>query len=662
MGAMGTLRLNVMLALALALLSSAGPARAATKYGFDESVCVLAGRDWYDTQRMRCGNLVVSEPGMFEPFRLPVLRIAAAGGVGKDVAPAVFLNGGPGGGGIIEVADWLAHPLLRDRDLILFDPRGAGRSTPALCPDLGRHVMAALMRDLDWTAEGDWRSREVAECLRELPFPVDAGLMSSAKMADDLDAVRAALGYERLQVYGVSYGTRVALAYAGAYPERVAGLVLDSAIPADRGYYADIPHTFDAALESVFDACESDTTCDARFPSLRTRYAAMMRKLDSDPLVVHMPANTTRPAGKFTVNARDVRLLLHQLMYGKAFIPILPAAIDALAKGDAAALPLLFEVSVGMRVDGLNFASYYLTLAEDEPPMPSDPDVHGGEGDLAFFDTDPAVIASVRGQRSTRAPLASYAGIHAPTLLLVGRLDPIAAPEYGRAIAGALRRTQVVEFTGLGHAVSFSEPCTQALIAAFMRSPGTAVRNPGCPAKAPIPFASDIVPSGGLRDLAQRVMFARSMMPLAPASAAIGLYLLVAGLLLLSALLALSRILSRTSTPHTQRGANPLRRTSLAGGAISVLVVLAWLATLAVIFTGSTAAAVVFGVPAWAALTLTFAFMLLSATTLYMAIAGIRQWRGVQSRPRDRVRFVLLLLANGLLIGFLLVNGLGVLV
>lgn len=623
----------IWLALVLVLLNPMARAQPATSR-YDADACLFADRDWFVPGQMRCGTLVVPASDAAPEFRLPVLRIPSASSGRKS--PVVFLNGGPGGRGIIEVAHWLQHPLLGEHDLILFDARGTGLSTPALCPGLGRHVMAALMADLDREAEARRRADAVVGCLRETGLEGREEVISTAALVEDLEAIRRAFGDERLVPYGVSYGTRAAIAYADAYPQRVAALVLDSPIPPGTGYYPDIPDTFEAALSSVFDACRSDSACARRYPDIERRYAELLARLRVAPLRVVMPATRDRPAATLVLNPRDLRLLLHQLLYGREFSPAVPALIDALARGHAGTLPLWFELGVEMRVEGIGLPAYYLTLAGEEPAIPMRVDA-----DLAFFDSDADVFARIRGARGRASPPALTArGIGVPTLLFSGRNDPIAAPAYAQEIAAAIPGAHLLRFPDSGHAVTFSAPCAGQAIADFLRDPA---RTPECAeTAAAMRFIVDHVDHDGLARLVQGILLPRSMWPLAPLG-----YAVVALLSTTLAALAAFALRLRQRAPATP----PVSHMTALGALAGMLVPACWGAMLASVLTGPHPAMLLVGLPGEAVWPLRIVFLLLCLITVGMLSRAGGEWRC--QRTMRRASFVAVLSANLVLMAFL---------
>ncbi len=190
--------------------------------------------------------------------------------------PVVYLEGGPGGETITDFDSWRGYPLLDDRDLVLFDQRGTGWSIPLLdCP--------AEIDELD----GAEYAAALAACRDELLAEgIDLALFDSRQSAADVEALRQALGYEQWNLYGISYGTRLALTVMRDYPEGVRSAVLDSVYPPQVYTLEELASDELAGLESMFDGCAADRACQAAYPYLEWDFYDVIDALDAEPMVV----------------------------------------------------------------------------------------------------------------------------------------------------------------------------------------------------------------------------------------------------------------------------------------------------------------------------------------------------------------------------------------
>lgn len=515
---------NLSRSIAGALLAAmtALPALAAT-YESEQGVCPFKEKSWFDAGTMDCVTLVAREAGAAEAYRLPVLRLKRTDGASK-AAPVVFVNGGPGGRGVTEVGDWLAHPLRKRHDIILYDSRGTGAATPRPCPELGAQLAALVGRDLDARAALAERRALVQRCIGSVP-PKRRGGFGADVLADDLAAVGRMFGYPRLNVYAASYGTRVAAAYARRHPQALERMLLDSVVP-QAPYYGEIAGNFEAALDRAFQQCERDAACNARYPGFRRDYHAVSAALAATPL--RLPARQAGGAD-LHIDAHDFALLVQQLMYGKDFLPGLPLLFSELAGGNSGAVRLLYEFTVGMRMRSINFGVYYLALLNDEPPALAAAASGGPRpGELLFFGHDMAVLEGLGAARGAAPAAAGDSGFAGPVLVVAGALDPVTSPAYGRRLVaqggGAAAGVGYREIAAAGHTPTLADPCAGPAVAAFFGG-GQFETAPGCQGAAmPAYWMGSLHRTAWPRALIESVFVAQSFLPLAGLLAVVVLY------------------------------------------------------------------------------------------------------------------------------------------
>ncbi len=229
--------------------------------------------------------------------------------------PIFFLEGGPGGTALLGVDVWYELPLLDTRDMILFDQRGTGFSQPNLdCPGIEE-----TQEDQLDMAINACRQRFINE-------GVDLNAYTSAESAADANALRTALGYEQVNLLGISYGTRLGLTIMRDYPEMVRAAILDSVYPPNANTnYESVPELW-GMLNGVFDDCTSDAACNAAFPDLRNRFFTAVDGLAAT-------GNEPESGEPFEFDELYVLGQTYQQFFnGQAFSA--PAAFDALADGD----------------------------------------------------------------------------------------------------------------------------------------------------------------------------------------------------------------------------------------------------------------------------------------------------------------------------------------
>jgi pimeloyl-ACP methyl ester carboxylesterase len=186
--------------------------------------------------------------------------------------PMVFLNGGPGDNSLYYAEQLVTHPHIRDvvvdRDWIFFDQRGTGRSTPSLYCE----------------PHDDWL-QQVRGCRDRLTGQgIDLSQYNSARIAADMEALRVALGVRQWNLWGISYGARLAVISARTYPASVRSIILDAGgVPEGQELLDDARGT-EMALNKIFSKCATDTACSRAYPQLRSRFSAALPRLRQQPL------------------------------------------------------------------------------------------------------------------------------------------------------------------------------------------------------------------------------------------------------------------------------------------------------------------------------------------------------------------------------------------
>lgn len=367
----------------------------------------------------------------------------------KHPDPVFFFAGGPGQSAI-EIAGQVAAILARfsnRRDIVLVDQRGVGRSAPLVCdtddPALPLAEQFSLERQ---------RAR-LADCLKQLQALPQGDLRqyTTSIAVHDVDAVRQALGAERINLVGASYGTRVGLEYLRVYPQRVRRAVLDGIAPPDMGLQHAMSTDNQSALDSLFAACAAEARCNAAEPGLAVRWRGLLASL---PRGVEMRHPLNDRIEKLTLTRDTLLGMVRGPLYAPALAAALPSALGEAARGRFDALAGLSQ-SLGGR-KGLQMATgmhFSVVCAEDVPRPPPASATPGADFGGAFASFYAEVCAGwPRGEvaegfyRIGDAPAA--------TLLLSGGLDPVTPPRHGDRVAQALgAKARHVVVPNAGHGV-----------------------------------------------------------------------------------------------------------------------------------------------------------------------------------------------------------------
>jgi pimeloyl-ACP methyl ester carboxylesterase len=229
-------------------------------------------------QPARCGVLEVPENPNRPAGRQLKIGIAVIPAIGGQVRPdpIAVLTGGPGESAIgsAEIYAGRLALLRQDRDILLVDQRGAGRSAALDCELFSPERPEASLRDLFPLAA-------VKKCEQTLSAQADLAQYTADHFANDLEKVRRALGYGPLNLFAGSYGTRAAQVYVRMYPEGVRTVYMGSAVPIDIAEPLPFAKTEQEALEKMFEACAADSECHSAFPRLREEFRQISARLSS---------------------------------------------------------------------------------------------------------------------------------------------------------------------------------------------------------------------------------------------------------------------------------------------------------------------------------------------------------------------------------------------
>jgi pimeloyl-ACP methyl ester carboxylesterase len=374
-----------------------------------------------------------------------------------------FFAGGPGQSAI-DIAAAMSRVFARlgnRRDLVFVDQRGTGRSAPLACE---RPAPTRPLADLVEPARQEAQLARCRERLQALPHG-DLRQFTTWVAVQDVDAVRRALGVDKVNLVGGSYGTRVALEFQRQFPHAVRRMVLDGVAPPDMGLPASFSRDNQAALDALFAGCAADATCRARHPALREDWQRLLASLPREASVAHP---LTGQPEQLRLTREAVLGLVRAPLYVPALASALPVAIGEAARGRFEPLVGLASALQGARApvlaDGMHFS---VVCSEDLPRLAQAADAPGADFGSGFADLYRRVCAEwPRGV----VPDAFFAVGEAPaaTLVLSGGADPATPPRHGERVARALgARARHVVVPQAGHGV-MALPCLRDALFRFI--------------------------------------------------------------------------------------------------------------------------------------------------------------------------------------------------
>jgi pimeloyl-ACP methyl ester carboxylesterase len=419
-----------------------------------------------------CADYEVYEDRAARAGRKIRLHLAVVKALAPDPAPdpLFVLAGGPGQAAT-EIAEKI-YPAFervnRSRDIVFVDQRGTGRSHALDC-----EVEPADAGLAEKLASEDLDPAAVKRCLAG--YDADVRLYTTAIAMDDLDEVRGALGYDRINLWGGSYGTRAALVYMRQHPDRVRAVVLDGVAPVDLRLPLSFAKDGQRALDLLFEHCEEDPSCASAFPGLRQRFQELLAKLDKEPAQLTVAHPVTGRPEPVRITRAAFTAVVRGLLYAPETASLLPLTIDRAASGDFGpfvAQALLLE---GGFEKGMSLGMFFSVIcSEDAPLVPAgevDRETKGTFlGDGFTKDILGVCQAWPRGwiPEGYNEPVTS----NAPALVLSGDLDPVTPPAHAEQAMRHLPRALHVIVPGVGHGVTI-QGCVPRLVAEFFKQ-GTA--------------------------------------------------------------------------------------------------------------------------------------------------------------------------------------------
>jgi pimeloyl-ACP methyl ester carboxylesterase len=437
----------------------------------------------------------ISFPVTRAPARIPSQRIGAL----------TFNFGGPGGSTADPIIrSYPNQPVASDTDLtnyfdfVLIDWRGVSTTTPILScytPDVRTRLVAqrfAPASDADWTALFQLTTDLAAGCTAN---PDNAPLLlhqDADSAARDLDALRAGLGEDQLNMWVVSYGTRLGAMYATLFPDRVRAIVLDSPVapvPDLEEFLTKQSAAFEAEITRFFAWCASATnaqcpfrTSDGLASSVAARYEQLLATCNAAPPV----------AGGVMLDAATINLTTTTMMYTPAYSwPALGDALGKLAAGDGTRMADLFtQNQLGFAGDDNGFSTYQNVCAQDMP-LPAD---IASPASFRTYATNVGTMSPHVGLQNSAAQAFAVAWpttppaeavVGAPTapplLITATRHDPATPYEWAGAMQQALGNgSYLVTYEGDGHGNGSIETCLGNVSAQFLIDPTTPPAQTDC--------------------------------------------------------------------------------------------------------------------------------------------------------------------------------------
>jgi pimeloyl-ACP methyl ester carboxylesterase len=438
--------------------------------------------DGYD---LDCGYLIVPEDRSQvagKQVELPVVIFHTDNPKPKP-DPVIYLAGG-GGFNMMPLLPFymqlFGDAILRNRDLIVYNQRGAPLSEPALpCPGYGQ-LLYDLARDSNLSQE-EQITRKIAflaDCHDDLTeMGIDLKMYNSIANAADAKDLRIALGYEQANYYGTSYGTTLGLALLRDHPQGVRSIILDSVQPPQVAPNSERAPNAYRAFSKLFAACAADETCRQTYPDLEATFYRVIDELNANPAATTAPGWQVNYGGGIFSEAISSMLVTGQAYSAPRAIyraaagdlrdiePHIPDILNAVSPSELDIISAGVFYSLACREE-VPFDSYEhaLALAADLPPAIADHYL----SHFAFWQFRLCESWAIEPDD----PVVNRVVISdVPALVFAGQFDPITPSEWGKLAAETLNNSFFYEFPGLGHGVMDSDRCALEIGLQFLNEP-----------------------------------------------------------------------------------------------------------------------------------------------------------------------------------------------
>ena len=431
--------------------------------------CRISAGPAFPGIKARCGRML--RPENPADADSPDIEIAVAVVPALDLEPEpdpfVPLAGGPGASAIEFYAGYshAFEPVRRHRDILLVDQRGTGSSSRMDC-DVDEDII-----------EGGFSEEQVLmvtqQCLAALPH--DPRFFTTSVAVTDLEAVREALGYGPLNLYGVSYGSRVAQHFARRYPRATRSIVLDGVVPPQIALGPEIAIEAQQALDTIFARCAADERCSERFPDLPHAFRELRERLQQQPATVEIPDPVTGNREPVDFGAEELAGAVRLLAYSANSIAIVPLLLHTAAAGNLEPLAAQVRMIAQQMSDALAIGMHNSVMCSEDAPYYDDTAIDYAALEASYIGVMQldaiAAMCSVWPAGPVDDGFHEPLATDIPVLLLSGEADPITPPEYAELAMADLGRAQHLTGRKQGHGQA-AVGCTPRLIGLFVEDPG----------------------------------------------------------------------------------------------------------------------------------------------------------------------------------------------
>lgn len=471
--------ISKVLALCWLVIHSVSVYAQAEKFKCPCSTIGLAD-SWADSASVSCYLIPVSRDAFNKSAGNFKLAVAVASPLSATKEkPLLYLHGGPGIATLGNLPNYLKSATWKQiretRSIVFFDYRGTGYSEPSLCPDLDE----SLKRVADKLSPQQLNSHRIEllkKCrIKHFSEGIDIATFSSFQSAEDAESIRASLGIDTWNVYGVSHGTTVALNLLRNHDKRIQSMILDSPFPPNAPWL-DFVRPFAVSFEVLEKKLSEDETVSTHFASIRKDFVKAVEQLNKTPYKIAI--NDSGATYPFTGN--DFAWSVWTALLKPASIPFVPLAIKEAASGNTNFLSKWVVAFNNPNAFGKfsEHQSKAILCYEGRPKNEADSKaaLQKAYPDFTAFNIDfESDLCNAWQPKSAGQKLFEPVTSTVPVLVLSGEYDPVCPPLFGELTAKTLSRSTFINVPAASHAAIHVDDCIREIATTFLSNPSAKV-------------------------------------------------------------------------------------------------------------------------------------------------------------------------------------------
>lgn len=444
----------------------------------------------YGETQTECGWLIVPEDWKAADSSKIKLAVAVYHALQPDdsLTPIIYLSGGPGVSSLGKVGSYMkfwrrtANNRFPGRTLIVFDQRGSGLSEPKFaCPEMhDLKLWWPISKNPDQEFDGGRASHAAYRDCMALHFETGHQLhaFNTRQSANDVEALRHVLGFEKVVLYGTSYGTTLALTVMDQHPDHIEAAILDSVAPPPVRSTWDDADALGRVFDRLFEACDRDQGCAKAYPDLRGQFLRALAQLKREPVTIEITNLQSVDPLYAQIDHRVFAAVLRQELYEIRQHSDLPMLISGVSNGQYGRLKRHFEYAIySLKPSAFTLGTNLVVRCNDDVGVEADrirslsSGVHAYLNDFVewFNGYSNCEFWPTKIETQNREAVTS----DIPSLILAGGLDPTTTLEHAELAAETLSNVHLFEFPALGHVQLRRNPCGWEVVGQFLDNPAS---------------------------------------------------------------------------------------------------------------------------------------------------------------------------------------------